>query len=161
MRKKFVHSKKKKKSSFKLELLREHSYGRDSYVYESSLRNVISLNGLAIILSLSHTQLDAYDLLGTPEQLLSRKKKKYKLFSFISWVKPSCWQWILVFFLSTVGFCFSGILNYTLYTLPRIYMLNQYFQLINVWKTSTSVAVDAGREVSCPSHLVLQKWVLR
>lgn len=111
--------------------------------------------------TLSHTQLDAYDLLGTPEQLLLRKKKKYKLFSFISWVKPSCWQWIPVFFLSTVGFCFSGILNYTLYTLPRICMFNQYFQLINVWKTSTSVAVDAGREVSCPSHLVLQKWVLR
>ena len=96
-----------------------------------------------------------------PRTASIEKKKKYKLFSFISWVKPSCWQWILVFFLSTVGFCFSGILNYTLYTLPRIYMLNQYFQLINVWKTSTSVAVDAGREVSCPSHLVLQKWVLR
>ena len=52
-----------------------HSYGRDSCVYESSLRNVISLNGLVIILSLTHTQLDAYDLLGPPEQLLSRKKK--------------------------------------------------------------------------------------
>ena len=158
MRKKFVH--REKKGSFKWELLREHSYGRDSCIYESSLRNVISLNGLVIILSLTHTQLDAYDLLGPPEQLLSRKKK-YKLFSFISWVKPSCWQWIPVFFLSTVRFCFSGILNHILYTLPRIYMLNQYCQLINVWKTSTSVAVVAGPEVSCPSHSVLQKWVLR
>lgn len=57
--------------------------------------------------------------------------------------------------------CFSGILNHILYTLPRIYMLNQYCQLINVWKTSTSVSIVAGPEVSCPSHSVLQKWVLR
>lgn len=84
MIKKFSHSKKqnwvyKYMAHFKWELLREHSDGRDQWVYENSLRSVISLNGFVIIyypiLILSCTHITCRDPHPSTKQLVPRQKK--------------------------------------------------------------------------------------